>query len=283
MERFSYRVKSQDLSAAPLTLSATVQEGFEIFDIGIVGGAAGLVARLFINSELMGGFPADAGAEHVIPVPGVDDSIYPLISALRLRFPQVPTFKISAGETFTLDAALAAGTGYMFYRELTEGDIPKSNAPGGSAGKERLFVTHGKILQSITALSTEVNSVTESFNPIGVSTWPFVGQVPVGQEMHVLGMATRLGAASGADITYGGFRIWKQQSAILSPDQGIVNPLLFQYPNDLTIQPPALFNKPIIFRPNEDMRIEAQVTNAAVGAQNAEVFFTFYVLQKFIG
>ncbi len=281
-ERFLYRTKKQDLASADLTLEATVQEGFEIMDIGIDGGAAGLVAQLFISSELMTGLPAASGLENVVPIRGVDVNTFELLTNLRSAFPNVPTYKVAAGEKFVLTSAGAAGVAHIFYRELVGDQIPKNVAPGGSNSRERLFVSHGKIEASVGIGLTVTLSVPVNLNPVGILTWPFTGVVPANQSMEVLAIMTRKGAGSGANIAYNGFRLWKLNSAILSPSEAFVDPAVFPYPSDGVVQPGRFFPKPWIFKGNEDMRIEANVTNSGGGAETAQIFFTFFILQKIL-
>jgi len=281
-EKFVLRVLQQDLAVDDLILDALAREGFEILDLGVVDGAAGLVSRLLISSELMTGLPAAAGFENVVPVLGVDTNIFMLLSRIKSVFPDVPTYKVSSGERLVLTSDGAAGVGYVFYRELGEGDIPKPEQPGGSNSKVRLTVSHGRAFQTDVAVGTFPIRALLSLNPAGQSAFPFGVNVPNNQEMSLLGFAVALGSNSEADVTLTGIRFWKEQSSILARDEAWADPALFPYPIDTAVRPHFLFPKPIVFKPNEEFLVEAQVVNGGAGVEDAEVIFSFFFLQKYL-
>jgi len=280
-EKYLFRVAVQNLAAADLNLSANVDEGYEVMEVGVHGGAAGLVATLIIGNEIMTGIPVDAGAEHVAPVPFVDANQNNLMKNILKNFPQVPLFKVSSGETLTLTSGAAAGTGYVIYRQLSGAEIPPKTAEGASEGKSRLWVSHGKTFVSVGAGLTADLILATGLNPVGLTAFPFGEVCPVNTEFDLLGFATSKGGGGGADITYTGLRLWKLQESLLVADQGFLTPDLFPYPYDTVDRPLFTLPKVLTFKGNEDFKIEARVHNAGVGAENAEVFFTAVFLLRY--
>ena len=282
-EKYVYRVVTQDLAVADLTLEAKVDEGFEILDIGITGGAALLVATLIIGNEIMTGLPCSTGLENVVPVSRVNVNTHPLIPEIVAKFPVVPLYKVAAGEKVVITSGGAAGVAYLIYRLLTGADIPAKTAPGGSEGTSRLFISHGSITHAVAAGATEDFLVNVPLNPVGLTGFPFGELVPVGIEFDLLGFATNLGAASGAGVTFDGFRLWKAQESILRLDQAFIDPLLFPYNQDAVDLPIFTMPKLITFIANEEFKIEARSTNPGMAPANAVINFTAILLMRFIG
>jgi len=281
-EKYIYRVVTQDLAVANLSLEAKVDEGFEIMDVGITGGAALLVAVLIIGNEIMTGLPCSNNLECLVPVPRVDTNTHQLLADVVAKFPQVPKYKVSAGETVILSSGGAAGTGYLIYRLLTGADIPAKSAEGASEGLSRLFLSHGSITHATAIGATEDFIVSVGLNPVGLTAFPFGELVPVNVEFDLLGFATNLGAASGANVTYNGLRIWKAQESILRKDQAFLTPTLFPYPTNNIDKPLFTLPKPLTFIANEEMKVEARATNAGAGIQNAIINFTAVFLMRFL-
>lgn len=279
--KYIFRVLRQDLAVANLILEAKVDEGFEILKIGVGAGAAGLVAQLIIGNEIMTGIPCDNGAENIAPVPLLETNQNTLIDHIRKMFPFVPLYKVSSGESLVLSSGGAAGVGYVFYRQLSGAEIPLKSAEGASEGKSRLYISHGKCLQSIGAGLTADIILATPLNPVGTTGFPFGEVCPVNTEFDLLGFATQAGAGCGANTTFDGLRLWKLQESLLVRDQGFLIPTLYPYPRDNVDK--ALFTLPEIltFRGNEEFKIEARCTNAGAGAQNAEVFFTAVFLLRY--
>lgn len=281
-EKYGYRVITQDLAVADLHLEAKVDEGFEVLDVGINGGAALLVATLIIGNEIMTGFPCSTGLENVVPVPRIDINTHQLIPTIVDKFPQVPLYKVSAGETLIITSGGAAGVAYVIYRQLSGAEIPAKSAVGASEGSSRLFISHGSITHAVGIGATEDFLVNVNLNPVGLTGFPFGELVPVNIEFDLLGLATNLGAASGAGILYDGFRIWKAQESILREDQAFVDPLLYPYNSDAVDQPIFTLPKALTFIANEELKIEARATGTGVGIENAVINFTVIFLMRFL-
>ena len=280
-EKYVYRVLRQDLATANLQLEAKVDEGFEVMEIGIASGAAGLVATLIIGNEVMTGIPCDDGAENLVPVEGIQTNSHPLIKTIKSKFPDVPLYKVSSGEILTITSGGAAGIAYLFYRQLSGAEIPAKSAAGASEGTSRLIIQHGKNLTSVGAGLTVDLIIATPLNPAGLPNFPFGELVPVNTEWDLLGFACQAGAGCGANTTIGGIRLWKNQESILVREQGILLPTLFPYPDAAIDKPIFLFPKPITFIGQEELKIEARATNAGGGAQNAEVIFTVIFVERF--
>jgi len=281
-EKYIYRVASQDLAVANLSLEAKVDEGFEIMDIGISGGAALSVATLIIGNEIMTGIPCSALLECLAPTPLLEPNPFSLLKDVIAKFPQVPLYKVSAGETLILSNGGVAGTGYIIYRLLTGAEIPAKNAAGASEGLSRLFLSHGSITHATAIGATEDFIVNVGLNPVGLTAFPFGELVPVNVEFDLLGFATNKGAASGANISYDGIRIWKAQESILRKDQAFLIPTLFPYPSNNIVKQLFLLPKPLTFIANEEMKVEVRATNAGAGIQNAVINFTAVFLMRFL-
>jgi len=280
-EKYIYRVARQDLAVANLELEARVDEGFEVLDIGIRNGAAGLVAQLIIGNEIMSGIPCDNNAENVAPVPRVETNTHNLFAEILKYFPDIPLYKVSAGEKLVISSGGAAGVANVFYRQLSGAEIPPKTAAGASEGASRLYISHGKTLQNVGIGLTADLILATPLNPVGTVNFPFNEVVPIKSEFDLLGFATSKGAGSGANISYDGLRLWKLQESLLARDQAFITPTLYPYPTDNIDQPLFLFPKRITFAGNEEFKIETRVTNAGAGIQAAEIFFTAVFLLRY--
>jgi len=278
--KYIKRFIQQDLSKADLTLEAVVGKGFEIESIGIHGGATGLVARVIIGGENILCFPADAGAEMVAPVLGKHTNLHGLFETIRKIHPDVPLLKVSEGETLIVSSAKAAGTAYVRYKEFKADQIPKKTDPGGSESDIRLVVFHNKAEWDVAAGATEVHLVDKNLNPSGYPSWVGEEKGPVGFEYHVLGFATSKGAGSGPNISYKGVRMIKMNEFFLAPDEAFVDPEVFPYNRDDINKPMFLFPKPIVFKAGETFKVEVQAYNAGTTDETAQIFITYFVLQK---
>ncbi len=274
--RFTERVKIQDLAVGDLELDARVGEGFIIKSIGIDSGADGLVSRLLIGDELMTGIPADSGEENVVPVKGKNTNTWQLIETLRKRFPELPEYKVSEGEKLVLTSDGSAGVGYIFFQQLGAEQIPRKEDPGGSRGKDRLFVSHGQINQNVAATTTEDIVAAVSLNPTGLPDFPFGALVPAFETFELMGFSVSTGAASGANITFDGLKLWKRNESILARDEQFVEPSIFPYNKDDIDKPMFRFPVKYVFGGNEELKVEARITNAAGAPELAEIFFTFF-------
>jgi len=279
-EKYVYRVVKQDLSSADLELAAKTGEGYEILEIGVTGGASGSITQCIIGEELMLYFPSGNNEENVAPVPGVDTNTYTLFKTIRQKYPDVPTLKVSEGQTLTVSNGKVAGNAYVIYRHLTGGDVPPKDAPGASDNPTRLLIFHNKAEASIDAGATVTLEVDTSLSPSGFPDFASGDKVPSGYVYELLGFCTRLGAGSGADITYNGIRLWKGEEALLSPNQNFVNPDLFPYNTNNVNKPMFLLPKKIVFEPGESYKAEVQVTNSGSAAETAVVYLTLFVLRK---
>jgi len=279
MKKYVYRVKSGNLATADLELEAKVGQAFEILELGIDGGAAGLVATLYIGGEVMTGLPAAAGAENVVPVPLIDLNFNTLMRMLQQKFPEVPTYKVCPGEKLVLTSGGKAGTGYLFYCRMMEDQLFTKDMPGASEGTPRLVISHGKAEWSVEAGATEDHDVDINLNPAGLTGFPYVERVPAGKNYDLLGFATRLGAGSGADISYEGIRMWKKEEAILSPDEAFVTPKLYPYNVDTAALPAFLLPEKLTFVPEEAFKMEVRAKNAGTAAQTAQIFLTTFWLE----
>ncbi len=283
MKKFIERVIQQDLNASNLELEARVSEGFEINEIGIDLGDTDLVARLLIGDELMSGLPADAGEENVVPVPGINVNTHSLIRTLRKRFPDLPKYKVSPGEKLVLSSQGATGVGYIFFTQLEDELVPKRTDPGGTNGPSRLFVSHGTFNGDITGSATaEIHTIDSPLNPVGLPDFPFGSRVPVGEIMELLGFAFSEGAGMGANTNVTGLRFWKKNEAYLAREEAFINDALFPYNVDDEDKPFYMFPEPVVFQPNEELKIEGQFKNTDVADESGECFLTLFLHRKFI-
>jgi hypothetical protein len=282
MPKYIYRVARQDLAVADLVLEAKVDEGFEVIDIGIIGGAAGLVAQLIIGNEVMTGFPCDNGAENIVPVPGLETNQNPLLSTLLKKFPALPMYKVSSGERLVISSGGAAGVAKVFYRQFSGAEIPAKTVDGASEGPSRLFFSHGKSEVTVGIGATVDVIANIELNPVGVPGFPFAELVPVNTEFDLLGFCCQLGAGSGANVTFDGLRLWKLQESILVRDQGFIIPGLYPYSRDNVDKPMFTLPTPLTFLGQEEFKVEVRTTNAGAGAQLSQIFFTFAFLMRFL-
>lgn len=282
MSKFIERIIQQDLNAANLELEARVNEGFVINEIGIDLGANDLVARLLIGDELMTGLPADEGEENVVPVQGVDVNTHTLIKTLRKKFPELPRYKVAPGEKLVLSSQGAAGVGYIHFTQLEDDQVPKRSDPGGTQGPSRLFVSHGGYTGNVTGLATaEIITIDTPINPVGLPDFPFGQRVPVGEIMELLGFAFSEGAGMGANTNVTGLRIWKKNEAYLAREEAFVNDALFPYNVDDEDKPFYMFPEPVIFLPNEELKIEGQFKNTDAADESGECFITLFFHRRF--
>jgi len=201
---------------------------------------------------------------------------------LRMRYPDVPTFKVSEGEVLTVTNGGNSGTAYVLYKELRGDQIPEKSAPGGSDSKIRLTATTGKISETVTAGATEIVTFETSFNPAGFTKFPWESNVPAKRRYHLIAMSTSLGSGAGADISYLGIRLWKEEEAILSPDEAFISPNLFKYMQSGTQYLPHIFPRPITFEPNEPLVVEGKFSNAGTADETAEAYCTLYFIEEHI-
>jgi len=271
---------SQDLSVADLELEAKTGQGFEVFEVGIDGGAADSKGVITIGGVTMMNFPASDGAEGVAPVPWIDENPNSLIKMCREKLTDVPTLKIPEGKKFVLTNDGVAGTGYIFYRELSEADIPRIDAPGAPNSLSRLFISHGKAEWSVAAGETEIHKVDTSLNVPELRDFPFEEAVPAGLRYRLLGFATRKGAGSGADITYSGIRMWFKEQSWLKTEEEWADPTLFPYNAANKYYPIRFLPTPMIFEPHQELTFEVQASNAGGSAETAQIFVTCFFYQE---
>jgi hypothetical protein len=282
MPKYIYRVTSQDLAVADLILEARVDEGFEVIDIGIIGGAAGVVAQLIIGNEIMTGLPCDAAAENIVPVPGLETNQNPLLSTLLKKFPALPMYKVSSGERLVVSSGGAAGVCHLLYRQFAGAEISAKTVDGASEGAQRLYFSHGKSEVTVGIGATvDVIAATE-LNPVGLPGFPFGELVPVNTEFDLLGFCCSLGGGSGANVTFDGLRLWKLQESILVRDQGFVIPGLYPYNRDNVDKPMFMLPTPLNFVGQEELKVEVRTTNAGAAPQVSQIFFTFAFLMRFL-
>jgi len=271
---------SQDLSSADLELEAKAGQGFEIFEVGIDGGAADSKGIISIGGVTMMNFPASDAKEGIAPVPFVDVNPNTLLKMCRDKLPDVPTLKVPEGKKFVLSNGGVAGTGYIFYRELSEGDIPRVDAPGAPNSLTRLFISHGKAEWSVAAGQTEVHKVDTSLNVPELRDFPFEEAVPADLKYRLLGFATRKGDGSGADITYSGIRMWFKEQSWLKKEEEWADPSLFPYNVASAYNPVFFFPTPMVFEPHQELTFEVQCSNAGGSAETAQIFVTCFFLQE---
>jgi hypothetical protein len=282
MEKRVYQVITADLSAGDLTLEAKYGQGFEVIELGVNSGGAGQIIDVILGGEKMLSLPVTTTKEHLAPLFPLDINPNTLFKTIRNAYPDVPTLKVSQGETLTIQGISGlAGTCGLIFRELSGDQIPAKTADGASEGKNRLFISHGKALESI-AVGSDVIEINSCLNPAGYSKFPFEQVAPVGTEFDLLGMSIRKGDGSGANITLNGFRVWKREESIIAPNEAFTSPLFFPYSDDTGLNFPTFFSKRITFVGNERLLVDAQVTNAGVGAENAEIFVTCIFLMRTI-
>jgi len=271
---------SQDLSAADLELEAKAGQGFEIFEVGIDGGAAGSKGIITIGGVTMMNFPASDAKEGIAPVPFIDNNPNTLLKMCREKLPDVPTLKVPEGKKFVLTNDGVAGTGYIFYRELSEGDIPRADAPGAPNSLNRLFISHGKAEWSVAAGATEAHKVDTSLNVPELRDFPFEEAVPAGLRYRLLGFATRKGDGSGADITYSGIRMWFKEQSWLKKEEEWASPSLFPYNIASQYNPVFFFPTPMVFEAHQELTFEVQCSNAGGADETAQIFVTCFFLQE---
>jgi len=278
--KYDRRILWADLSVADIELRAAVDEGMEITEIGVTGGAADLICGLVIGEENLLCFPSHFGDDSVVPVPGYDTNIFSLLRTIRKKFPDVPTPKICAGELMILSSYGAAGNGYVEYRHFMPDQIPAKDTPGASESLDRLLIFPNRATVSVAAGATQVITAGTSLAPRGFPSWVYPERVPAGVNYDLLGFATNLDDASGANIRYTNFRIWKGEKAILSPQEAFIPPTLFPYNDNTVVMPLTLFDNPITFITGENLRTDHEVSNVGAAAETAIVNITLIVHQK---
>lgn len=271
----------QDLSAADLELDAKAGQGFEVFEVGIDAGAADSKGIITIGGVTMMNFPASDAKEGVAPVPWIDANSNSLLKMVREKLAEVPTLKIPEGKKFVLSNAGVAGTGYIFYKEFSEAEIPRMDAPGAPNNLTRLFVSHGKAEWEIPATKQEVHKVDVSLNVPELRDFPWEEAVPAGLRYRLLGFSTILGAASGADITYDGLRMWFKEQSWLKKEEEWSEPALFPYNAAAAYHPIRFLPSPMPFEAHQELTFEVQAANGhETNAETAVIMVTCFFLQE---
>ena len=270
----------QDLSAADLELDAKAGQGFEVFEVGIDGGAAGSKGIITIGGVTMMNFPASDAAEGVAPVPWIDANPNSLLKMVQEKLAEIPTLKIPEGKKLVLSNGAVAGTGYIFYKELSEAEVPRPDAPGAPNNLTRLFISHGKAEWTVTASSTEAHKVDTSLNVPELRDFPFEEAVPAGLRYRLLGFATREGAGSHADVSYEGIRMWFKEQSWLKKEEEWSDPLLFPYNAAAQYYPIRFLPSPMVFEAHQELTLEVQAKNVNVADQLGQFFVTCFFLQE---
>ena len=275
----------QDLAAANLELDAKAGQGFEVFEVEVKGGGADNKGVITIGGVTMMNFPTVDTHEEVAPVPWIENNPNSLLKMVREYLPEVPTYKIPEGKKFVLStvvppAGTKAGTGYIFYKELSEAEIPRVDAPGAPNNLTRLFISHGQAKWNIAAGEQTLCKVDTSLNVPELRDFPFEEAVPAGLRYRLLGFATCEGLASGADITYDGIRMWFKEQSWLKKEEEFSDPFLFPYNAAAAYHPIRFLPSPMVFEAHQELTFEVQATNGGAAAQDALIFVTCFFLQE---
>ena len=271
----------QDLSAADLELDAKAGQGFEVFEVGIDGGAAESKGIITIGGVTMMNFPASDAKEGVAPVPWIDANPNSLLKMVREKLAEVPTLKIPEGKKLVLSNAGVVGTGYIFYRELSQGEIPRPDAPGAPNNLTRLFVSHGKAEWTATTVENEAHKVDVSLNVPELRDFPFEEAVPAGLRYRLLGFATRLKTPTADTITYEGIRMWFKEQSWLKKEEEWSLPTLFPYNAAAEYYPIRFLPTPMVFEAHQELTLEVQCKNATTPATEPNIVrVTCFFLQE---
>jgi len=279
MEKRSFQLLTHNLGSSDLTLEAKVNQGFEITEIALYHASAESKVDVIIGDEKMLWLETAPGLAEICPPAQSQVNPNTLLKSLRAVFPQVPTLKVCPGETLTITSV--SGTApvcTIYYRELTNEDVPKVTEDGASQGKIRLFHSLGTVTQAIGAGATVAFEVTTPLNLSGFSKFPFSGTVPVGKRFHLIGAYWYNSGSTGADITYNGLRIWKLEESILSQNELYIPMDSIKAPLVSVPKPVFTLPKPIIFEANETLVTEVSATNAGGGSENAIPFIGYLFL-----
>lgn len=278
-ELHNWRDKEQDLSVADLELKAEIDEGFEILEIGIEDINAVGLAELIIGEENILTVPNDNPNDDLIPVPLKSVNQHTLFRTVRERFPDIPLFKVSSGEKLVLTNTQGSGKGYVLYRHFTGAEIPAKTDDGGSESLNRLQAFNSENDESIPASTTKNVTVDTNLNGRGFARWTYPDKVPAGVRFDLIGIAVTKKRGTSTQITINSIRVWKAQKSILSPDEAFTDVALFPYNNSDGEKPMFLFEKKIPFVTGEDIKIEANVSNADTTAHNAGIRTSLLVHQ----
>jgi len=274
------QIKRQALATADLELEADADEGFEILEIGCDGGAVGSACTLSIGGVSMLGWPTAADKEEVAPTPQVTANTHSLLKTLQAKYPDVPTWKVAPGEKLVISSGGATVNGNIYYRQLSADQAPSKTDPGGSQGPRRLFISHGKAEWTVPAGQTKVQRVNINLNPTPLRGFPWVEDVPAEKVYKILGLCTRRGDGSGANITYDGIRMWHKDISILAPEEEFLSPSHFPYPISGSDRDYFLFPKFILCKANEEVKIEVKASNAGAADETAQIFVTLLILEE---
>lgn len=222
--------------------------------------------------------PIEVTGIGLIPIKNRTISTRLLFEQIRAKYPDVPLLKVSEGEKLVLTNGDVAGTARLHYVQVVGAEIPSPIDEGGSLGKIKLFLSHGKQNFSIAGSSTEIEELITSLNPAGMFEFPFGQDCPANYKMEILGFAIGF-KNKGANLTINGFRIWHMDQAILGRDEEFSKIESFPYmPNNKDWRLFFLSDKETVIS-GDTIKIEFQITNADAAAETVDMYMTFIIRQ----
>jgi hypothetical protein len=277
---YPYRIVKQDLSVSDLVLKTDTDECFEIHEIGVTGGGTNTLTEVYIDKKFIFNFPTEANKECVAPVLHVDANPNTLFKSCIARNNKIPKIQLLPDEKLTITNGKKAGIAYVFYTHKDKAQAPPPTAPGTKGGTTRLFISHGKGETSIAAGATVQFKVNTPLNHFTEHRFPFVGGVKAKLKETLLGFCTNLDAGSGANISYLGFRIWREDETFFAPEGAFIDPGLFKYNTNNTYNNIHFVPYDIEFTEDMELSIEVECKNAGTAAETAIVNFTFFFLEE---
>ena len=271
-------IESETL-ATDLELEAKTAEGFVIKDIFAESAVEGEYLTLIISDTVMFAVLNDLAKIGMVRFPNAKEGIKGLFTKIREKYSEVPLFRVGEGEKLVIKRLTDNTHVLVRYTHLTGADAPKSTESGGTLSDNRLLISSGSELATITSDLTEYLTDFESINPSGIIDFPFGVKVPSGYKLELLGFCLDIGTVTGTGIIIDGIRLWFKDESILTPLQAYLSNDLFHYITTEGQLIPFFFDVPIELVAGDELKTEVQVTGTEADTGTVYISFIFNLIK----
>jgi len=271
-------IESDDL-ASDLELEAKTNEGFIIKEIYAESAVEGEFLTIIISDTVMFSMLTDLAKIGMSRFPDAKEGIKGIFSKIREKYPQVPLFRVAEGEKLLIKRLTDDTHCLVRYVHLTGGDAPKPTEAGGTLSDNRLLISNGIEVATITADLTEYLTTFLSMNPSGIMNFPFASKVPSGYKLELLGFCLDVGTTTGTAIIIEGIRLWIKDESILTPLQAYVSNDLFHYISTEGQLIPFFFDTPIELVAGDELKTEVKVLGTEADIATVYISFIFNLIK----